>query len=138
MLAGMSVTSQMATNLQNRKRIAHLDRVEGFYVGELLAWHGTLRKSAGWQTPGKSVASLPRLDYSGLTPEQLPVAPGTPLNVATTSRIAPSLQLIRRVPAGGLMHSSANGDCGYFANQKNRLNLNFAFEIGSAGQTPPA
>lgn len=123
MLAMMSLTSQLTANMNNRKFITRIDRMEGFYVGELLAWHTHLRKSDGWPASGKAVASLPLPDLSTMTAEQLPVDRGTPLNVATTRALAPTQQLIRRVPAGGLVHSSESGDCGYFSNQKNRLKV---------------
>ncbi len=115
-LMTLSVTNQLAQNAINRRTVGKLDRLEGFYNSEMLAWHAYWRQEAGIEGSASSVAIsvLPPTDFnfSGDTYSQ---TPGVPLNIVTTAPLSPTRALIRRQTGTNVRYvQSTKLNCGQF------------------------
>ncbi len=56
MLATMSLVTSISSGLVNKKKVERVNRYEGFYAAEILAWHAFERVDDGLVVSGEAVA----------------------------------------------------------------------------------
>lgn len=135
LLAVMSLTNAMSQGLLNRKSIEQLNRAEGFYSAEILAWHSYERTAAGLVVSGAAVG-IDNAYSSGVVGDG-EGGGGVPYDIVATRKLSPSTNMIRRYdPARYLSRIGDNSaQCGQvgFGTGKKKYRVCLATQAGAKG-----